>query len=271
MTSEIRRPPVLFVHGLFLSPRTWNGWVERYAQHGYTCSAPPWPGRSERVEAARRFPDPLLPELTFEKVLASYVRSAEEMLEKPLVIGHSMGGLIAQLLVARGLAVAAVAIDSVPPQGICATEPSFFISNWAALNPFNAGSHAYALPFETFQYAFANDMPLEEQRRAYDEQVVLESLNVARGAQTRSAQIDFHQAHAPLLFIAGENDHTVPPGVNHRNYERYRHGSASIADYLLFGARNHYEIVCGHDWQLVADAALSWAERRIEELTPPAP
>jgi len=77
-----------------------------------------------------------------------------------------------------------------------------------------------------------------------------------------------HTLLAPLLFIAGENDHTIPPGVNHRNYERYSHGSASIADYILFGARNHYEIVCGRDWQLVADAALNWAERRIAELTP---
>ncbi len=267
-TTQTGRPPVLFAHGLCLTPRIWNHWKDLYKERGYECVAPPWPGRSEKVEAVRQYPDPLLGELTFDAVFEHYVGIAEVMPEKPIVIGHSLGGLIAQLLVVRGLAVAGVAIDSVPPQGILTTEPSFFIRNWAVLNPFKNGQQPYMMPFEAFQSAFANDMSLKAQRQAYDRHIVPESLNVAKGALSNSARIDFDKEHAPLLFIAGDNDHTIPPGLSRRNYERSRDGSVSISDFQLFGARNHYEILCGRDWQLVADAAIDWAERRVEELAP---
>jgi pimeloyl-ACP methyl ester carboxylesterase len=180
-------------------------------------------------------------------------------------MGHSLGGLLAQMLIHRGLGAAGVAIDSGAPQGIFTTNPSFVIGNWAAINPLNSSSEAYLMPFEHFQYAFVNGRPMEEQRRAYDEQVVPESLRIARGALTLSAHVDFSKPHAPLLFIAGTSDHIVPAALNRTNYDHYKRGSDSIVDFQEFGGRNHYGVVAGHDWELVADAAIEWAERRIAE------
>lgn len=253
---------VLFVHGLFVTSRSWDQWVSRFESKGYKAIAVAYPGRDQSVEALRKaHPDPKLGELTIDEVLDHHVRVIEGLSEAPIIIGHSFGGLLTQLLVARGLAAAGVAIDSVPPKGILSFKWSFLKAGWPLLNPLNPSSRPYLMSFEAFQYAFVNGMALEDQRRAYDEQVVPESLRLGRAALTSKASVDFKKAHVPLLIFAGQTDHIIPASLNKSNFEAYKKASSSVTDYKEFTGRNHYGIAAT-GWEELADYALDWIVRQ---------
>src|SRR5262245_19062694 len=189
----------------------------------------------------------------------SPVQSIRALGEKPIIIGHSFGGLLTQLMVQRDLAAAAVVIDSVAPPGVLSSKWSFYKGTWPVLNPF-AGSRPYYMSFRHYQYAFANDQTLAEQRAGYELDIVPESRRLARGALTLAAKIDFKRPHAPLLFIAGERDHLMPASLNRSNYERFKK-SPSPVEFKQFADRGHYSIIGGEGWQEVADYALAWAQR----------
>ena len=174
---------VVLVHGNFVSRRSWDGWVERFAARGYTCVPIAYPGRDRPNDQLRRSPDvALLRSLTLPQVVEHHVRAIRALAEKPIIIGHSFGGLITQLLIQRDLGVAGVAIDSVPPFGVPGLEWSFFRSTWPAINPF-AGTKPYLMSFPHFQYAFANGMDGEAQRAGWERDIVPESRRLARGAK----------------------------------------------------------------------------------------
>lgn len=256
---------VVFIHGNFVSKHCWDAWVARYEARGYRCLAPAYPGRDQSVAALKRSPnEPILSTLTIEQVIDHLANTIQALPEKPIVIGHSFGGLLTQLIVQRGLASAAVAIDSVPPPGVVTLKWSFLRSLWPVVNPFISASKPYYMPFEHFQYTFVNDLPLDEQRAAYDAQVVPESRRLGRGGLSRNARIDFTREHAPLLLIAGEQDHIMPASLNYSNFKRYRKGNAgSITEFKQFPGRAHYSVIAGDDthWEEVADYALAWASR----------
>jgi pimeloyl-ACP methyl ester carboxylesterase len=250
---------IVFIHGNFVTRRGWEPWVARYKDRGHTCIAIAWPGRDKPVAELKRNPDdPFLGKLSIGEVIDHHVRTIEALPAKPIIIGHSYGGLLTQLMVQRDLAAAAVAIDSVPAQGVLTLKWSFLRSLWPVLNPFIPASRPYYMPFEHFQYTFANDLPLEEQRAGYDRDIVPESRRVAWGALSRAARVDFQRPHAPLLMIAGEKDHIMPASLNLSNYKRYRK-SPSRAEFKEFPGRTHYSVIAGPGWEEVADYALDWA------------
>lgn len=125
------------------------------------------------------------------------------------------------------------------------------------------------MPFEDFQYTFGNDLPLAEQRAAYDADIVPESRRLSRGALSRAARVDFRKERAPLLMIAGENDHIIPASLNRSNWRRYRK-SPSVTDFKEFPGRAHYTVIAGPGWEEVADYALDWAERQTASASRPA-
>lgn len=247
---------VLFVHGNFVNHRCWDRWVNRYEAQGYTCIAVPYPGRDKSVEALRKaHPDPKVSQLGLDEVLDHHVRIINKLEESPIIIGHSFGGLITQLLVNRGLGAAAVAIDSVPPQGVLSFSGSFIRSTMPILNPLTRSP--YLMPFKHFQYTFVNGMALADQKRAYEETVVPESLRLARGGLSSKAHVDFKKAHAPLLMIGGEIDHIMPASLNKINFKKYR-ASSSVTEFKEFPGRSHYSVIAGKGWEEVADYALNW-------------
>jgi alpha-beta hydrolase superfamily lysophospholipase len=250
---------IVFIHGMYMNPLCWEKWIDTYQAKGYRCLAPAWPGRDQPVEALRKHhPDPQLGQLTLSDVLEHFANTFKTLDEKPVLIGHSMGGLAVQLLLQRDLAVAGIAIDSAPPLGVLSTKWSFLKSNWPHITPFVSQSNPIEMTFERFQYTFVNGMALAEQQAAYERYVVPESRRVPRESLT--ARVDFTKPHAPLLLIAGTNDHLIPATLVKFNHAKYRH-SPSITDLKEFAGRTHF-IIGQKNWEEVADYSLEWLNEK---------
>lgn len=252
---------IVFIHGNFVTRRSWEPWAARYSARGYKVVSIAYPGRDRPVKTLKANPkDPFLRTLNLKATIEYHAQRIQAIGEKPIIIGHSFGGLLTQLMVQRDLAAAAVAIDSVAPPGVVSLEWSFYRGTWPVINPF-AGSRPYYMSFKHYQYAFANDQTLAEQRAGYDLDIVPESRRLARGALFPVAKVDFKRSHAPLLFIAGEKDHLMPASLNRANYQKYKRNSSSLVEFKEFPGRGHYSIIGGKGWEDVADYALDWAQR----------
>lgn len=251
---------IVFIHGMYMTPACWEQWVGYFRARGRDCLAPAWPGRDQPVAVLRRnHPDSQLAALTLTAVLEHLSGVIRTLDEKPILIGHSMGGLITQLLLQRGLASAAVAIDSAAPQGVFTTKWSFIRANWSHVNPFVSKSRPATMTFEQFQYAFANSLPLAEQQTAYETFVVPESRRVPAESLAAVARIDFKKPGAPLLLIAGSNDHIIPASLNQSNYAKYQR-PGSVTDFKEFPGRTHF-IIGQSGWEEVADYVATWLDR----------
>lgn len=254
---------IVLIHGLWLTPKSWEPFRLHYESLGYRVLTPAWPGLQGEVEEIRRDPSPIAG-LGVREIADYYERYVKGLDEAPILMGHSFGGLIVQILLDRGLGVAGVAIDSVAPQGVLDLPlPMLRSASPVLSNPFNYLS-TVELTFEQFRYAFANNLSEEEARRVYQEQTIpgpgkpvfqAALANVTPGAVTR---VDFRNAYrAPLLLIAGSDDHQVPASLNRSNFKKYA-GSGAVTAFKEFPHRDHL-IVAEEGWQEVADYALSWA------------
>ena len=249
---------ILLIHGMFMNPLCWEKWIPRYQAKGYKVLAPAWPGREESVEELRKnHPDPELPKLKLNDVVEHMADAIQGLNEKPGIIGHSMGGLVVQLLLQRDLAVAGVALDPAPPMGVFTAAFSFFRANFPAINPFLLDRPA-RMTFRQFQYAFVNTLPLEEQRLAYDRYVVPESRGVPVSSLGAAGRVDFKRPRRPLLITAGEKDHIIPASLNRSNYRKYR--GPSVTDFKEFPGRDHF-LIGERGWEEVADYCLAWLEQ----------
>ena len=250
---------VIFIHGMYMTPLCWEKWIDLFDARGFKSIATPWPGHNGPVEALRNHPGPHLPEVGLTEVVDYFADFLGRQDQKPILIGHSMGGLVVQLLLQRDLASAGVAIDSAPPMGVLTPRWSFLKSNWPHINPFTSLNQPVELSFERFQYAFANGLPLQEQHLAYNRYVVPESRRVPR--ESLVARVDFRKSHAPLLLVAGSTDNIIPASLNKTNYHRYAH-SNSITDYKEFPGRTHLTIAQA-GWEDVAAYVLAWLGKRV--------
>jgi pimeloyl-ACP methyl ester carboxylesterase len=192
--------------------------------------------------------------------VAHFDTAARGMSEPPFLVGHSLGGLIVQILLNRGLGAAGVAIDSAPPSGLLSLEWSFHKSNWPMLNPLASSSTPYYMSFAEWQYAFVNGLPLAEQQAAYEQQCVPESRRAGRGPLSAVAKVDFAKPHGPLLMLAGSTDHIVPASLNRANVAKYK-ASSSAVDFKEFPGRTHFGIG-QQGWEEMADYVLAWLGKR---------
>jgi len=258
------RPTIVLIHGLWLTPRSWEGWIDRYQKAGYNVLAPSWPGLEGEVEAIRKDPSPLK-RLKLKTVVDHYERIIRKLESPPILIGHSFGGLIVQMLVDRGLGSAGVVIDSAQSAGV----PVLPLSTiWATItvlgNPFTFNGTSSLSP-KKFNYAFTNELNEVESKKVYDRYQIPGSNRILwDGALSllnpnASSKVNYaNNNRAPLLFIAGGNDHLVPPAVNKANMRKYVKNSSAVTDYREFPNRTHHT-VGQKGWEEVADFALQWA------------
>jgi pimeloyl-ACP methyl ester carboxylesterase len=183
------------------------------------------------------------------------------MPEKPVLVGHSMGGLIAHILLDRGLASSAVAIHSAPPAGVFTTRWSFLRSNWPMVNPLVSAQEPHLLTFDEFRYAWAHTLSVAEQRAAYARFVVPESRRIPRGALGAiGRRLEFNKPRGALLFVAGTDDHIIPASLNRSNFEEHRQ-SPGVTDWKEFPGRVHFTL--GQPgWESIADFVLDWLSRQ---------
>ena len=185
-----------------------------------------------------------------------YARIVKGYPEKPIVIGHSLGGLITQIIVNRDLAAAGIVIHPAPTLGVFPYEFSFLKAGWKALGLFTSLKKTYLMSFKDWQYAFVNGMPFAEQKAAYENLTIPESKTVARGGLTSAAKVDYAKPHAPLLFTSGSEDNIIPAHLNNRNFKKYKR-NGSILEYKEFPGRNHF-VLGQSTWKEDADYILDW-------------
>jgi non-heme chloroperoxidase len=261
------KQPVVFVHGLWLLPSSWDRWAAVFEEAGYAALTVSWPDDPDTVQEALAHPEVFAHKKVgmiadhIEDVIAALTR-------KPALVGHSIGGLLVQMLAGRAIAAATVAVDPGPFRGVLplpyhlirATEPV-----WR-----NPANHHRAVPltFEEFRYGFANAVDEEQAKRLYDTfavpasgtpifQAASANLNPVTEAKVNIANPD----RGPLLIISGEKDNTVPPSVAHAAYQRQRHnpGVTEVADMPNRG----HSLVIDDEWREVADTALAFVQRFV--------
>lgn len=266
-------PTIVLIHGLWVTPRSWNLFRGFYEERGYRVLTPAWPRMRGEVEEIRRDPSALAG-LGLREIADHYQEFLRTLDAPPILMGHSTGGLVVQILLDRGLGAAGVSFDGANPKGIYQLPLSEIKAAGPVLsNPLNYW-RSVMLTFAQFRYAFANVMTEEAARAAYDNyaipgpgrtvfQIAFGNFNpwAASKVNHRNSQ------RAPLLLIAGAEDHLVPPIINRVNYRKYQRSTA-VTEYKEFPHRSH--LLIGQDgWEEVAEYALSWAQTQTR-VAPPA-
>ncbi|WP_438482418.1 alpha/beta hydrolase [Oleiharenicola lentus] len=258
---------IVLIHGLWMTPQSWDNFRSRFEQRGYRVFTPAWPRLAGSVAEARLNPS-ALDGLGLREIADHYEKFIRTLDEAPILVGHSMGGLVVQMLLDRGVGAAGVAIEPGTPKGILRLPLTTLRSAFKILaNPFNF-NRTPAFSFEQFRYAFANNMSEADARVAYDRDVIpgparpLFEVATANFNPWTPNRVNFKKAdRAPLLFIAGSDDHIVPPAAVKDTFKKHA-ASPGITDYKEFAGRSH--LIAGQrGWEEVADYALDWTQLHI--------
>lgn len=260
---------IVLIHGLWMTARCWENWTKRYSAKGYRVVAKSWPGMDIDIDELRRDPSPVA-SLGVGEIVAHYESLIRELDSAPIIIGHSFGGLIAQILLDRGLGVAGVAIAPAPVKGILFLPFSTLKVTFPALsNPANT-HRAVPLTPEQFHYAFTNNLSEDESLAVFERYAVpgpdhvLFQAALANFNPRAATAVDFkNDKRAPLLLIAGGDDHVSPASVVEANFKLYRNSNA-VTEYKEFPERTHYTLGQA-GWEEVADYALAWSESTAKE------
>jgi pimeloyl-ACP methyl ester carboxylesterase len=259
------RTPVIFIHGLWLLPSSWDNWVDFFEQNGYAGLTPDWPDDPETVEEARANPD-VLAKKTLNQVADHTQEVIERLQRKPAVMGHSTGGLLAQLIADRGLSAATVAIDPGPFRGVLPLPISTLrVSAPILLNPLNRGK-AITLTLDQFKYGWANALSDEETKQLYETYhvaapgVALMQMAYANLNPWTEAKLDpKNPERGPLLILDGEKDHTVPWAIANASYKQQRKNEA-VTKIEKIPNRGH-SLTIDSGWREVAQKALDFIKR----------
>jgi pimeloyl-ACP methyl ester carboxylesterase len=255
-------PDIVLVHGLWMTPRSWEHWIDRYKGRGHTVHAPAWPGMDAEVEQLNRDPSPMRG-LGITRIVDHYDSIIRGLDSPPIIMGHSIGGTVLQLLLDRGLGRTGVGIAPGTVKGVPDLPLSTIRSAFPVLgNPFNRGK-ATGLTAKQFHYAFCNTMSREESDKVYERYHLpaanhaLFDVGLATFTRNGPTKVDFtRDDRAPMLSIAFEEDHIVPPKAARHNVEKYRNPKV-ITAFKEFPGRPHFPGAPG--WEEVADYAVDWA------------
>jgi non-heme chloroperoxidase len=265
--NETGLQPVVFIHGLWLLPSSWDRWATVFEEAGYTALTPGWPDDPQTVEEANAHPE-VFAHKTVGQVADHFAEVIGRLTKKPAVIGHSFGGLLAQIVAGRGLSAATVAIDPAPFRGVLPLPISALKSASPVLsNPANR-NRAVPLTYEQFRFGFANAVGEEEAKQLYDAfavpapgaplfQAATANLNPWTEAKVNSKNPD----RGPLLIISGEKDHTVPPAIANAAYKKQKRNEG-VTEIAEIPGRGH-ALTIDSGWREVADTALAFVRRFV--------
>ena len=257
----------MFVHGLWLLPSSWDRWVNVFEDAGYTALTPGWPDDPATVQEANANPQ-VFAHKTVGQVADHFDMIIRGLSKKPAIIGHSFGGLLAQILAGRGLASASVAIDPAPFRGVLPLPLSALKSAWPVLsNPANR-NRAIPLTYEQFRFGFANAVSEDEAKDLYETYAVPASGAPLFQAATANfnpwteAQVDTENPHrGPLLIISGEKDNTVPWAIANASFKRQQR-NPGVTEIVEMPNRGH-ALTVDSGWREVADTALAFVKRFV--------
>jgi non-heme chloroperoxidase len=259
--------PVVFVHGLWLLPSSWDRWARLFEQAGFTALTPGWPDDPEDVEEANAHPA-VFANKSIGQVADHFAEIVGGLKLKPAIVGHSFGGLLAQILAGRGLAAATVAIDPAPFRGVLPLPFSALKSAWPVLgNPANR-NRAIPLTFDQFRFGFANAVSEHEAQLLYDTFAVPASgkpLFQAAAANLNpwtEARVDVaNPERGPLLIISGEKDNTVPWAIANASFGQQK-GNSGVTEIVEMPNRGH-ALTIDDGWREVAQVALAFIKRFV--------
>jgi alpha-beta hydrolase superfamily lysophospholipase len=256
-------PNVVLIHGMWMTPRSWEHWIDHYGDRGYRAIAPGWPG-IDRAPAEIRLDPSALRGLGIKACVDHYDQIIRGLERPPIIIGHSFGGLFTQLLLDRGLGAAGVVIGTAPSKGVIVLPASTLRASLPGLkNPFDRNGICPLTP-QQFRWRFTNTLTQQESDRIYEEQYIpgtnraFFEAALANLSPNSPAAINFaNPQRAPLLLLAAGKDHISPPAIN-RTILRLQRRAPSATELKEYPDRTHY--TAGMDgWEAIADDALNWA------------
>lgn len=261
------KTPIVLIHGLWMTPKSWNTWAERFRAQGHEVIIPGWPGIDDRsVEDIRRDPS-ALKGIGLEEIADNYERIIRALPVKPIIMGHSFGGVLTQMLADRGLGAAYVGVAPGQTADVTALPLSTLWTGTPILsNPFGING-AKPLSKRHFHFTFGNDLSRRASDALWEEyavnsynRVFFEGVTSVLNEKGGVTHVDYARAdRAPLLVITGEIDHVVPPAIGRAIVKKYRSsGSPAIVDYKEYAGRTH-RLVSQDGWEEIADYALTWA------------
>jgi pimeloyl-ACP methyl ester carboxylesterase len=265
MSNDTRPDTIVLVHGFWVTPRSWEGWIDHYEKKGYKVLAPAYPGFDVEVEALNADPTPI-EQVTIPAIVARIEAIIDGLDRPPILMGHSAGGAIVQILLDHGRGAVGVALNSAPTEGVKVAPLSQLKSTFPVFkNPANR-HRAVGLDFDEWRYAFTNTFPEDEARRLYERYHVPASGNIVWGGVLanfipghQEVWVDYkNDARPPLLFISGSEDHIMPPKVQESNAKHYK--SNTVTEVREFEGFSHL-LPAQDGWEEIADFVLDWAER----------
>jgi non-heme chloroperoxidase len=259
--------PVVFVHGLWLLPSSWERWAQRFEEAGYVALTPGWPDDPETIDQAKAHPE-VFANKTVGQIADHFDSILRKLTQRPVLIGHSFGGLMVQILAGRGRSAATVAIDPAPFRGVLPLPLSALKSAWPVLgNPANR-NRAVPLTYDQFRFAFANAVSEEEAKELYDQYAVPAAGKPLFQAATANlnpwteAKVDTkNPERGPLLIISGEKDHTVPWAIANASYKQQSE-NGGVTESIELKNRGH-ALTIDSGWREVADTALAFVQRYV--------
>ncbi|WP_308992429.1 alpha/beta hydrolase [Mariniflexile litorale] len=251
---------VYFITGAFVNSTSWDLWKAYFESKGYYVVIPIWPTKEGTTKILKdKHPDSILGTLTLHELFTFYSELIKQEKEKPIAIGHSVGGLIVQILLQENLLSLGVAIHSAAPKGVISFQFSFFKSLWKPFGMFKSKNTPHLMSLEEWQYAFTNNMSLYDQKETYEKFLIPESRRIIRGLFTNAAKVKFNKKMQPLLFVAGSHDNLMPANLNFLNYKKYKN-SISVTDYKEFEGINHF-VLGGKHWEQTANYIINWVKQ----------
>ena len=271
MSSTASDPPraqtIVLIHGMWMTPLSWEHWDNHFSEQGHRVLSPAWPGLDKEPEELRRDPSPLRG-LAITDMVDHYEQIIRGLDRPPILIGHSFGGLVTQLLLDRGLGAAGVALGTAAPKGVLRLPLSTLRAGWPALrNPFGKNNVVPLTP-KQFHWCFTNSLSRTDSDAVYDRYYIPGSArpffqagyaNFNANAPTR---VDYRNpSRAPLLLVTGAEDRICPPSVNEANFKK-QHQAPAATEHKEYPGRCHFP---GQDgWEEVADSALAWATEQTK-------